>query len=77
MINLAIPGTGSSGHLGGGLLLGLLLGQWASVLTMTAVLIIQALPISLWDRRGNVYAGVCFLGGYHSDGNPSSTALRS
>lgn len=43
MINFAIPGTGSSGHFGGGLLLGMLLGPWAGLLTMTAVLIVQSL----------------------------------
>ncbi len=43
MINFAIPGTGSSGHLGGGLLLAILLGPYAGFLTMASVLIIQAL----------------------------------
>jgi len=43
MINFAIPGTGSSGHLGGGLLLSILLGPAAGFLTMVAILIIQAL----------------------------------
>ena len=33
MINFSIPGTGSSGHLGGGLLLTILLGPYAAVLT--------------------------------------------
>ncbi len=42
MINFAIPGTGSSGHLGGGLLLSILLGPAAGFLTMAAILIIQA-----------------------------------
>ena len=42
MINFAIPGTGSSGHLGGGLLLALLLGPWAAVLVMASVLVVQA-----------------------------------
>lgn len=43
MINFAIPGTGSSGHLGGGLLLAALLGPHAGFLTMASVLLIQAL----------------------------------
>jgi cobalt/nickel transport system permease protein len=43
MINFAIPGTGSSGHLGGGLLLAILLGPHAAVLVMASVLIVQAL----------------------------------
>ena len=43
MINFAIPGTGSSGHLGGGLLLAILLGPPAAFLTLTSVLTVQAL----------------------------------
>ena len=43
MINFAIPGTGSSGHLGGGLLLSVLLGPYAGFLTMASILTIQAL----------------------------------
>jgi len=43
MINFAIPGTGSSGHLGGGLLLTVLLGPHAAFLTMASVLTVQAL----------------------------------
>lgn len=43
MINFSIPGTGSSGHLGGGLLLAILLGPAAGFLAMASVLIIQAL----------------------------------
>lgn len=43
MINFAIPGTGSSGHLGGGLILAILLGPYAGFLTMASVLTIQAL----------------------------------
>ncbi|MBU0479550.1 MAG: energy-coupling factor ABC transporter permease [Proteobacteria bacterium] len=43
MINFAIPGTGSSGHLGGGILLAALLGPHASFLVMASVLIVQAL----------------------------------
>lgn len=43
MINFAIPGTGSSGHLGGGLILAVLLGPHAAFLTIASVLTIQAL----------------------------------
>jgi len=43
MINFTIPGTGSSGHLGGGLLLAILLGPHAAFLTIASVLVIQAL----------------------------------
>lgn len=43
MINFSIPGTGSSGHIGGGLLLSVLLGPYAGFLTMACILVIQAL----------------------------------
>ncbi len=43
MINFTIPGTGSSGHIGGGILLAVLLGGHPAFLTMSAVLIIQSL----------------------------------
>jgi cobalt/nickel transport system permease protein len=43
MINFSIPGTGSSGHLGGGLMLAILLGPFAGFLTMVSVLLVQAL----------------------------------
>lgn len=43
MINFAIPGTGSSGHLGGGLLLALLLGPWPALIVLASVLAVQAL----------------------------------
>ncbi|TFG86770.1 MAG: cobalamin biosynthesis protein CbiM [Gemmatimonadales bacterium] len=43
MINFTIPATGSSGHLGGGLLLSILLGPYAAFLTIASVLFIQAL----------------------------------
>ena len=43
MINFAIPGTGSSGHLGGGMLLAVLLGRHAGFLVMTSILMIQSL----------------------------------
>ncbi|MGO8943022.1 MAG: energy-coupling factor ABC transporter permease [Syntrophobacteraceae bacterium] len=43
MINFTIPGTGSSGHLGGAMLLAVLLGPYAAFLTMASILTIQAL----------------------------------
>jgi cobalt/nickel transport system permease protein len=43
MVNFGIPGTGSSGHLGGGLLLAALLGPCPAFLVMASVLVIQAL----------------------------------
>lgn len=42
MINFTIPGTGSSGHIGGGILLSIILGPYAAFLTIASVLIIQA-----------------------------------
>jgi cobalt/nickel transport system permease protein len=43
MINFTIPGTGASGHLGGGMILAILLGPHAAFLTMGSILTIQAL----------------------------------
>lgn len=43
MINFTIPGMGSSGHIGGGILLAGLLGGTPAVVTLTAVLLIQCL----------------------------------
>ena len=43
MINYTIPGTGSSGHLCGGMLLSAILGPWAGFLSMIVILAIQAL----------------------------------
>lgn len=43
MINFSIPGTGSSGHIIGGVLLAALMGPWAAFITLTSVLIIQCL----------------------------------
>jgi cobalt/nickel transport system permease protein len=42
MINFTIPGTGSSGHLGGGMILAILLGPHAAFLVMASVLTVQA-----------------------------------
>lgn len=43
MINFTIPATGSSGHLGGGLILAILLGPYAAFLVTASVLTVQAL----------------------------------
>lgn len=43
MVNFAIPGTGSSGHIIGGVLLAALLGPWAAYLTLCCVLLVQCL----------------------------------
>lgn len=43
MINFTIPGTGSSGHLGGGMILAIILGPHAAFLAMASVLTVQAL----------------------------------
>ncbi len=43
MINFTIPATGSSGHIGGGLFLAVLLGPHAAFLTIASVLMVQAL----------------------------------
>jgi cobalt/nickel transport system permease protein len=43
MINFTIPVTGSSGHIGGGMILTILLGPYAAFLVIASVLVIQAL----------------------------------
>jgi len=43
MINFAIPATGSSGHIGGGVLLAAMIGGLPALLSVSAVLIIQCL----------------------------------
>lgn len=43
MINFSIPGTGSSGHIGGGLLLAIFLGPERAFLSMVSILTVQAL----------------------------------
>ena len=68
MINFTIPGTGSSGHLCGGMMLTALLGPYAAFLTMIGVLLIQcllfadggllALGCNIWNMA---FYG-CFLG---------------
>lgn len=68
MINFTIPGTGSSGHLCGGLLVSALLGPYAGFLAMIGVLLIQcllfadggllALGCNIWNMA---FYG-CFIG---------------
>ncbi len=68
MINFTIPGTGSSGHLCGGMLLSALLGPYAGFLTMIGVLLVQcllfadggllALGCNIWNMA---FYG-CFIG---------------
>jgi len=55
MINFTIPGTGSSGHLGGGLLLAALLGPHRAFITLVSVLVMQ----SLFFADGGVLALGC------------------
>lgn len=43
MINFTIPGTGSSGHIVGGVLAAALLGPWAGLITIASVLVVQCL----------------------------------
>lgn len=43
MINFTIPATGSSGHIGGGVLLAAMTGGFPALLSMAAVLIVQCL----------------------------------
>ncbi|MGN0319076.1 MAG: energy-coupling factor ABC transporter permease [Lachnospira sp.] len=69
MINFTIPGTGSSGHLCGGMLLSAILGPYAGFLTMIAVLLIQCLIfadgglLALGCNVWNMAFYSCFLGG--------------
>ncbi|MEI7695281.1 MAG: energy-coupling factor ABC transporter permease [Chlorobium sp.] len=57
MINFTIPGTGSGGHLGGGLLLTILLGPHRAFLALASVLVIQ----SLFFADGGLLALGCNL----------------
>jgi cobalt/nickel transport system permease protein len=43
MINFTIPGTGSSGHIGGGILLAAILGPYPALIALASVLLIQCL----------------------------------
>ncbi|MDA8423643.1 MAG: energy-coupling factor ABC transporter permease [Nitrospiraceae bacterium] len=43
MINFTIPGTGSSGHIGGGMILTIILGPYAAFLAIASVITVQGL----------------------------------
>ena len=62
MINYTIPGTGSSGHLCGGMLLSAMLGPWAGFLSMIVILAIQALFFALGANVWNMAFYGCFVG---------------
>lgn len=68
MINFTIPGTGSSGHLAGGILVSALLGPYAGFLTMIGVLLIQCLMfadggiLALGCNVWNMAFYGCFVG---------------
>lgn len=68
MINFTIPGTGSSGHLCGGMLLTAILGPYAAFLTMIGVLLIQCLMfadgglLALGANVWNMAFYGCFIG---------------
>ena len=70
MINFTIPGTGSSGHLCGGMMLSAMLGPEAGFLTMIGVLLIQCLLfadgglLALGANIWNMAFYGCFVGGY-------------
>ncbi len=70
MINFTIPGTGSSGHLCGGVMATALLGPYAGFLTMIGVLLIQCLLfadgglLALGCNVWNMAFYGCFVGYY-------------
>lgn len=70
MINFTIPGTGSSGHLCGGMLLTALLGPYRGFLTMIGVLLIQCLVfadgglMALGCNVWNMAFYGCFIGAW-------------
>lgn len=69
MINFAIPGTGSSGHLCGGMLLSAVVGPYAGFLTMIGILTLQCLVfgdgglLALGANVWNMAFYGCFVGG--------------
>lgn len=70
MINFTVPGTGSSGHLCGGMLISAVLGPCAGFLTMVAILAVQCLLfadgglLALGCNVWNMAFYGCFVGGY-------------
>ena len=69
MINFAVPGTGSSGHLCGGMLLAAVLGPSLGFLTLAVVLLVQCLLfadggiLALGSNIWNMAFYGCLLGG--------------
>ena len=61
MINFTIPGTGSSGHIGGGILLSAILGGPAAMLTMAAVLTILIGGTSVIVVYGDIILCAVFI----------------
>ena len=68
MINFTIPGTGSSGHLCGGMLLAAIVGPYAAFVTMIGVLLLQCLMfadggiLALGCNVWNMAFYGCFIG---------------
>lgn len=68
MLNFTIPGTGSSGHLCGGMMLSAMLGPFAGFLTMIGVLLVQCLLfadgglLALGCNVWNMAFYGCFIG---------------
>lgn len=68
MINYTIPGTGSSGHLCGGMMLSALLGPYAGFISMVVILAIQSLffadggIMALGANAWNMAFYGCFIG---------------
>ena len=68
MLNFTIPGTGSSGHLCGGMMLSAMLGPYAGFLTMIGVLLVQCLLfadgglLALGCNVWNMAFYGCFIG---------------
>ena len=84
MINYTIPGTGSSGHMCGGMLLSALLGPQAGFLSMIVILAIQclffadggllALGANVWNMA---FYGWAYLPSARTSGTWRSTAVSS
>ena len=68
MINFSIPGTGSSGHLIGGILLSAIIGPWCAFITLSSIIIVQCLIfadgglLALGCNIFNMAATSCLLG---------------
>ena len=89
MINFSIPGTGSSGHIGGGMLLAVILGAPPAFLIMASVLTVQCLLfadgglLALGANIFNLTFWPCFVGlplfrilsGGHRNGSRFMAAL--